>query len=281
MDENRFSGRYNIAPRSNIPVIRRESTPPEDPHARMGSLILHTMKWGIVPHFTKHDGSLNTINARSEHLMDGTSALWNSLKSKKRALVPAQGYFEWLKKGNHRIPYFTKYKDDHLMLFAGLWDVVYHEGSQEPSFTVTIVTTQASKRLAFLHDRMPLILSSQEDIELWLSPEDWSQKLCGLLHSNESDFDCYPVPKEVGKVGTNSPTFFLPVSQRRDGIEAFFQNQRMKVEDTQSRLHLSQSQHGPADEDDDLMLPKPKKQKIDGVHKQQNGKITEYFPKKG
>ena len=40
----------------------------------------------------------------------------------------------------------------------------------------------------------------------------------------------YAVPKEVGKVGTNDPSFFLPVSQRRDGIEAFFQNQRVKSE---------------------------------------------------
>jgi len=88
------------------------------------------MRWGIVPHFNKHDDkSLKTINARGEHLTDGTSSLWNSLKHRKRALIPAEGYFEWLKKGNDRTPHFTKYKDDRLMLFAGLWDVVYLEGS--------------------------------------------------------------------------------------------------------------------------------------------------------
>ena len=35
----------------------------------------------------------------------------------------------------------------------------------------------------------------------------------------------YPVPPEVGKVGTNSPTFIQPVSERADGIKSFFQKQ--------------------------------------------------------
>lgn len=33
------------------------------------------------------------------------------------------------------------------------------------------------------------------------------------------------MPPEVGKVGTNSPTFIQPVSQRADGIKSFFQKQ--------------------------------------------------------
>lgn len=33
------------------------------------------------------------------------------------------------------------------------------------------------------------------------------------------------MPPEVGKVGTNSPTYIQPVSQRSDGIKSFFQKQ--------------------------------------------------------
>lgn len=33
------------------------------------------------------------------------------------------------------------------------------------------------------------------------------------------------MPKEVGKVGTNSPTYIEPVSERKDGIAAFFKHQ--------------------------------------------------------
>ena len=35
----------------------------------------------------------------------------------------------------------------------------------------------------------------------------------------------YAVPKEVGKVGTESPTFIQPVSERKDGIQAMFARQ--------------------------------------------------------
>ena len=38
----------------------------------------------------------------------------------------------------------------------------------------------------------------------------------------------YPVPKEVGKVGTNSSTYVEPVSERKDGIASFFKRQEEK-----------------------------------------------------
>ena len=37
--------------------------------------------------------------------------------------------------------------------------------------------------------------------------------------------DSFPVPPEVGKIGTNSPTYIQPVSERSDGIKSFFQKQ--------------------------------------------------------
>ena len=63
--------------------------------------------------------------------------------------------------------------------------------NQEPLFTFTIITTESSKGLSFLHDRMPVILTSTEDIELWLSASDWSRNLCKLICPNESEFDWY------------------------------------------------------------------------------------------
>jgi len=38
------------------------------------------------------------------------------------------------------------------------------------------------------------------------------------------------VPKEVGKVGTNSPTYIEPVSERKDGIASFFKKQEEKIQ---------------------------------------------------
>lgn len=54
--------------------------------------------------------------------------MWTTMKKKKRCIVVAQGFYEWLKKGNEKLPHFTKRKDGQLMCLAGLWDSVQFEG---------------------------------------------------------------------------------------------------------------------------------------------------------
>jgi putative SOS response-associated peptidase YedK len=82
IDQDQFIPRYNIAPRSQAPVIRRNGS----------NLVMQTMKWGLVPHWSKfEDKSLNTTNARSENLVEGGS-MWASIKGTKRCAIPCQGY---------------------------------------------------------------------------------------------------------------------------------------------------------------------------------------------
>lgn len=56
-----------------------------------------------------------------------------------------------------------------------------YEGTEEPLYTFTIVTTDSSKQLSFLHDRMPVVLATEADIELWLNESDWSKELAALV----------------------------------------------------------------------------------------------------
>ncbi|KAH9990829.1 hypothetical protein BJV77DRAFT_1060873 [Russula vinacea] len=223
VNRDRYVPRYNVAPRTHAPVIRRAQ--PEEP-----ALVMHSMRWGLVPHWSKAEPpTLNTINARAENLEEG-GGMWASVKGRKRCAVVAQGYYEWLRKGPQRIPHFTRHKDQRLMLFAGLYDSVTLEGQSEPLWTFTIVTTAASSGFAWLHDRQPVILTSQDALDRWLdtSTQTWDPKLNSLLGSyDEPDapLECYAVPREVGKVGTESPTFIEPVQKRKDGIEAMFTRQ--------------------------------------------------------
>jgi len=120
-------------------------------------------------------------------------------------------------------------------------------GSTEPLWSFTIVTTSACKDFTWLHDRQPVILSSQDALDTWLdtSPQAWTSTLTKLVEPyNNSisplewyvfvDFiehmilnvSSYQVPKEVGKVGTESPTFIEPIANRRDGIQAMFYRQQ-------------------------------------------------------
>ncbi len=92
---------------------------------------LQSMKWGLIPFWTKRNpdyGSMmKTINCRDDSLIEN-KGMWTTMKQRKRCVVVAQGFYEWLQKGKEKIPHYVKRKDEKLMCFAGLWDCVQYEG---------------------------------------------------------------------------------------------------------------------------------------------------------
>ena len=149
---------------------------------------------------------MNTINARSESLLDPSSGgMWQSLKAHKRCVIPAQGYYEWHKRSpTAKVAHFTRLplgpKDDNaappLIFFAGLWDVVrylapveskfqaregddrepYPTGNPLPLATYTILTTTPTKDIEWLHDRMPCVLQGEDEVERWLGLGELAEK---------------------------------------------------------------------------------------------------------
>ncbi|KAL1956617.1 hypothetical protein VTO42DRAFT_6964 [Malbranchea cinnamomea] len=195
--------------------------------------ILQAMKWGLIPFWTKRNpdyGSLmRTINCRDDSLVENRG-MWTSMKKRKRCVVVCQGFYEWLKKGpggKEKVPHFVKRKDGNLMCFAGLWDCVQYEGSDEKLYTYTIITTSSNTQLKFLHDRMPVILDPNSPaMDAWLDPKrtTWTKELQSILKPYEGELECYPVSKEVGKVGNNSPDFIIPINSKENkkNIANFF-----------------------------------------------------------
>ncbi|KAF5352934.1 hypothetical protein D9758_007877 [Tetrapyrgos nigripes] len=229
VDQQDFVPRYNIAPRTRAPIIRRRNA---GSNGNRDDLVIQTMKWGLIPHWSKYeDKTLSTTNARSENLAEG-AGMWNSIKGKKRCAIICEGYYEWLTKGKDKLPHFTKHKSRKLMLLAGLYDSVVLEGQTEPLWTFTIVTTAACKDFEWLHDRQPVIITSKEALDKWLntSSQTWNSDLgkfvCQSYHDRSSPLECYQVPKEVGKVGNESSTYIEPITARRDGIQAMFSKQK-------------------------------------------------------
>lgn len=92
---------------------------------------LQSMKWGLIPFWTKRNPDygavMKTINCRDDSLAQA-GGMWSSMKGRKRCIVVAQGFYEWLKSGKDKMPHFVKRKDGRLMCFAGLWDCVQYEG---------------------------------------------------------------------------------------------------------------------------------------------------------
>lgn len=84
---------------------------------------------------------------------------------------------------------------------------------------------------------MPVILDNGSDaIRTWLDPNrtGWSQDLQSLLKPYEGQLECYPVSKDVGKVGNNSPSFLIPINsaENKNNIANFFGNQRKLAKQT-------------------------------------------------
>jgi hypothetical protein len=103
--------------------------------------------------------------------------------------------------------------------------------SDEKLYTYSIITTDSNEQLKFLHDRMPVIFDNGSDaIKTWLDPNrtEWSQELQSLLKSYDGELECYPVSKDVGKVGNNSPSFLVPINSaaNKQNIANFFGNQQ-------------------------------------------------------
>jgi putative SOS response-associated peptidase YedK len=218
------------------------------------------MKWGLIPFWTKRNPDyatvLKTINCRDDSLAT-PGGMWSSMKGRKRCIVVAQGFYEWLKPGGpgskEKIPHFVKRKDGKLMCFAGLWDCVQYEeegqgnadrdGEGQKIYTYTIVTTDSNNQLKFLHDRMPVILDPGSDALLtWLDPKryEWTMELQALLKPYAGELEVYPVSKEVGKVGNNSPNFIIPIASKENkrNIANFFAKGPAKKDESSAGAQL-------------------------------------------
>ena len=105
--------------------------------------------------------------------------------------------------------------------------------SGEKLYTYTIITVDSNPQLKFLHDRMPAILEpSGPELTTWINPlrTTWSRELQDVLRPSSAELEVYPVSKDVGKVGNNSPSFIIPVSSRENkgNIANFFANAKKK-----------------------------------------------------
>ena len=88
--------RYNIAPSQPVLSIRQE------PSTRRRSF--STMRWGLIPSWAKDSTiGFRTINARSETITT-TPSFREPFKS-QRCLIPADGFYEWVRNGKSKQPY--------------------------------------------------------------------------------------------------------------------------------------------------------------------------------
>ncbi len=98
------------------------------------------------------------------------------------------------------------------MAFAGLWDECRdpEHPNAEPVRSYTILTTKANALMQPIHDRMPVILSPQNEDE-WLSPDFTEAVQLEHLYQPypDDEIQSRPVSRRVNSVRENGPELIL------------------------------------------------------------------------
>ena len=154
--EEAYRPRYNIAPTEGSPVLRE----------RDGHRELFAARFGLVNFWAKDlSGAARQINARAETVREKPA--FRDAFTRRRCVVPADGFYEWRREGREKTPYWFHPEDDRLFRFAGLYETWRDKPTGHELVTFAIVTTAANDIVSPVHDRMPAILSSR-DLDTWL-----------------------------------------------------------------------------------------------------------------
>lgn len=198
--------RYNIAPSQVVPVIIEEGD------GRGGATQVSNLRynvalfqWGLVPSWSTE--SIGFINARAETLEEKPSFA-ESFRT-RRCLIPADGFYEWKRKGKWKQPYFFQLQDENQFAFAGIWD--RWERDDLSITSCAIITTTPNELLADIHDRMPVILS-HENQQKWLRNDADPRELKALLAPYPADaMKSFPVSERVNSALVDEPQLVEPI----------------------------------------------------------------------
>jgi len=149
---------WNIAPGQPIAAVKT------DPAGERSFSFLH---WGLIPAWSKDKNiAYKLINARSETVAEKPS--FRSAYKSRRCLVPADGFFEWVRQDKQKIPFHIRKKDSGLFALAGIWEQWKDKQSNEEIESCAILTTAANSLVQPIHNRMPVIINDS-NFDEWLT----------------------------------------------------------------------------------------------------------------
>ncbi|MEQ1736594.1 MAG: SOS response-associated peptidase [Rhodoglobus sp.] len=214
---------WNVAPTDRVPIVL--DALPKDPLDEPPVRRLEAARWGLVPSWAKElKTGVTAINARIETLTEKRH--FSTAVRKRRALVPATGYYEWHTTAEGKTPHFIHLPDGELFVFAGLYEWWRNHAAGDDSsdkwvLSTTIITREATGALRRIHDRMPVFLAP-ELIDDWLDPrENDPTALLDAISVGGVEIAertrSHEVGRAVGNVRNNSPELIEPVGNHSTG----------------------------------------------------------------
>lgn len=223
---------YNVTPTKNVRVVVARAPRHRGGDSGQGEVMaseaktvrrqLRLLTWGLVPSWAK-DPSVGArmTNARVESA--ATKPAFRAALASRRALVPADGWYEWQAsptapdtRGRPRKqPFYMRRGDDLPVTFAGLYEFwrdpqlpADHPDAWLTSFT--ILTQAAEPGLDRIYHRQPVVLDPDQ-WDAWLAPTTDAGEVETLLAaSRPGRFEAYPVGRGVGNSRNNGPALLAP-----------------------------------------------------------------------
>lgn len=207
---------WNIAPSQQVAMVTERAA---EPAAADPSRELRPARWGLVPYWARDRSSgLTMINARSETVT--SKPAYRAAATRRRCLVPADGYYEWAGSGRGKTPYYLHDAHDAVLAMAGLYEIWRDPALPEDHpdrllWTVSVITRAAPDALGHIHDRSPVVVP--RDLRA-----DWLD--CSAAEAETAGSDVTEllaaipppslVPREVGRavgnVRNNDPSLIQP-----------------------------------------------------------------------
>ena len=174
------SDNYNAHPTQKLPIIK--------PYTNGKALELS--QFGIIPEWSKRIEHFKPlINARLETLMEKIT--FKNLVQTSRCLVIADGYYEWKKEEQQKVPYYFTKEDSSLMLFAAI-----HQNNQ-----FCIITRKAESGPE-IHQREPLIIPKSQ-IANYLNVKKEALSVLNSIKPPKLKF--HQISKDVNNPMNNDP----------------------------------------------------------------------------
>lgn len=210
---------WNVAPTDPVAIVL-DTIPKGEPDAATVRRV-EAARWGLVPSWAKDvkEGA-RAFNARIESAAEKPQ--FRNAVVKRRAIVPATGYYEWKQVGGVKVPQFIHPPQDAPLVFAGLyeWWRDPSKADDDPArwvLSATILTRDSAGAIEDIHDRMPVFLAP-EYLEEWLDPRvTGDQDLLDAVAAGGSEvaenLEFHEVDRAVGNVRNNSPELIEPVGR--------------------------------------------------------------------
>jgi putative SOS response-associated peptidase YedK len=141
-----------------------------------------------------------------------TNRYWRGLLKNGRAVVPAEGWYEWTGEKGKKQPWHIHRKDGAPLFMLALANFgPFSENRAEAGFV--LVTDDAAEGMLDIHDRKPVVLSA-EDAMTWLDPSLSPEQAVELARHTAlpaDAFEWHKVSSEMNRAGNDGPQIALPL----------------------------------------------------------------------